>query len=391
MASLSRSQIIDAGPDQLNLMDFVDSVDGMLARASWEMQYCASLGKPISLAVETQNVGANAVTFYEEGPEAMQNVLAAVAGTWAAPYASVWRGFEIHDYLSWRNMPPPPNATARYTADRLDAAVYVWQYWLALPAYAVDRAGLWAFLAAQPYTISRITFESEDLLQNHQRELQAFLDEAAAPGYAVDLAVGAPAMAMTQYHAYVGALMQLAANFYLYGPVSDPFSPPPGEPVPDRNAPSPDDGAGSSHGGGGGGGGGGNGGNELPSPGWTLETPTPAPTATATVPPTPTVTATPVPTVTPTPTSTTAAATPAGPTLQATTVPPTQIAGTVSGPTVVAPTASSSTSSPTTATGGVSGTSSAAAACPSKADYWSWASSAAVGLVVSSAAVLASP
>ena len=352
-------------------MDFVDSVDGMLARASWEVQYCASLGKPISLAVETQNVGANAVTFYEEGPEAMQSVLAAVAGAWAAPYASVWRGFEIHDYLSWRNM-PPSNATARYTADRLDAAVYVWQYWLALPAYAVDRAGLWAFLAAQPYTINRITFESEDLLQNHQAELQAFLDEAAAHGYAVDLAVGAPAMAMTQYHAYVGALMQLAANFYLYGPVSDPFAPPPGEPVPDGNAPSPDDdNAGSSHGS-----------SELPSPGWTLQTPAPTGTAAA---------ATPTAPATPTPTT------------QATvTAPPTQVAGTTAGPSAV-PTAASTTATPTTATpttttpatatpsptmGGVAGGTSDAA-CTGKADVWSWASSTAVGLVVSGAAVLA--
>ena len=249
--------------------------------------------------------------------------------------------------------------------------MYVWQYWLALPAYAVDRAGLWAFLAAQPYAIHRITFESEDLLQNHQAELQAFLDEAAAHGYAVDLAVGAPAMAMTQYHAYVGALMQLAANFYLYGPVSDPFAPPPGEPVPDGNAPSPDDdNAGSSHGS-----------SDLPSPGWTLQAP--APTGTPTAAATPTAPATPTPTT------------------QATvTAPPTQVAGTTAGPSAV-PTAASTTATPTTATpttatpttttptmGGVAGGTSDAA-CTGKADVWSWASSTAVGLVVSGAAVLA--
>ena len=97
---------------------------------------------------------------------------------------------------------------------------------------------MWTFLAAQPYTITRILFESESLLDSDQMSLQAFITEAAAHGYEVELAVGFSYWTLPQYHVYVETLMQIAANFILLGPAADPFNPGSGPAFP-TNSPAP--------------------------------------------------------------------------------------------------------------------------------------------------------
>ena len=207
-------------------MNFATTEAALLDRASGEVAYCKSLGRKISVAVETQDVGEPNVSFFDQGKQYMQNVLAAVNATWRAQAGGLFEGIIVHDSTHWPLL--KDSVGYSYNGVRLPVGVYVWQYWLALPAYTVERDELWSFLAAQPYTITTIQFESELLLRTNQAALQSFIDEAAARGYKVTLSLGASVLAETAYHPYVESLMQLAANFYKYGPLATPYSPPAG-------------------------------------------------------------------------------------------------------------------------------------------------------------------
>jgi len=269
-------------------MNFADVASGMYNKVAWEFEYCQSIGRDVSMTVETQDIGLDSATFYEEGKQQMQNVLVAVNTTLHANFPDVFQGMEIHDYINWLTLTDSPGV--EYSAHRLPVSVYVWQWWFALPDYTAERAELWDFLAAQPYDISVITFEAQLLLSSRQADLQFFIDEAAAHGYQVALAIGAAVMAQTGYHDYVLSLMQMAANFYEYGPLADPLHPPEGARAPEA-IPPPAEGYGGAE-------------EDIPPPlGGTLYPPTTKPPTTpppATTAPPPT---TPVPTtLAPTPT-----------------------------------------------------------------------------------------
>ena len=216
---------MDSGIDRINIMNFVDSEPLLIARMQTELDYAKQKNLEISAAVETQNLSLSSISFFEEGKEYMQNTLVAADKALRQLAPSVWQEFTIHDYHAMLEM-PSSNGT-QYVSDRINVCMYVWQWWLAFNNGTADRQAMWTFLAAQPYTITRILFESEALLREDQQTLQAFIDEAASKGYQVEMAVGFSRWVLPQYHNWVEEIMQLAANFIRYGPVSDPLNNPP--------------------------------------------------------------------------------------------------------------------------------------------------------------------
>jgi hypothetical protein len=220
-------QVFSTGVDRVCVMNFVDTYSTQVSRMTAMVALATAKNKPLCAVVETQNVDYNRVSFYEEGAAYMQNTLVAADATLRQMAPAQWQGYFLHDYEAMLELPMNgPGYTAAYVSNRIDVCVYVWEWWLALSNGTAARQQMWTYLAAQPYAVTRILFESEALLQTDQAALQAFIEEAATRGYHVELAAGFARWALPSYHAYVLGLMQMAANFIRLGPLADPWNPP---------------------------------------------------------------------------------------------------------------------------------------------------------------------
>ena len=232
-------QVFSSGVDRVCVMNFVDSYSLQIARITDMVTLAKQYNKPLCAAVETQNLSYSPVSFFEEGSQYLQNTLVQADQTPHQMAPSQWTNYFIHDYAALLELPSSPS-NYQYVSNRINVCIYVWQWWLAWANYTTDRQQMWTFLAAQPYTVTHILFESEALLYSDQASLQAFIEEAATKGYQVEMAVGFAKWALAPYHYYVVTLMQIAANFIRLGPIPDPYNPPAdGSPSLPTNSPAP--------------------------------------------------------------------------------------------------------------------------------------------------------
>jgi len=100
--------------DRVVLMDYRDVAegdDGIIQHAAVEMLYAAQIGRQVVIGVETNDVAPEPekVTFYEEGQQAMEDVLAVVLETYGGNPA--FGGIAVHDYLGYEDLPAEPRLT----------------------------------------------------------------------------------------------------------------------------------------------------------------------------------------------------------------------------------------------------------------------------------------
>lgn len=95
--------------DYITLMDYRDFAlgpNGIVNGAAAEMAYAATIGKPVVIGVETQNVTPDVVTFYQEGPAAMQTALDQTEAVYGSQ--PEFDGFALHHYGALLDFLPPP-------------------------------------------------------------------------------------------------------------------------------------------------------------------------------------------------------------------------------------------------------------------------------------------
>ncbi|WP_434751771.1 hypothetical protein [Paenibacillus amylolyticus] len=89
--------------DSITIMAYRDTVAAIYNVAKDELIDAASVGKKISIAVETkQSKEGNFITFYEEGDAYMEEQLKLVEKM-ASVHAS-FNGFSVHEYSSWKTL-----------------------------------------------------------------------------------------------------------------------------------------------------------------------------------------------------------------------------------------------------------------------------------------------
>ncbi len=99
LAAVSRVVVMDSR-DSAESMGF----GGMISLAMREVAYASAAGTPVVLAVETQPVAPEYVTFREEGLAVLRRELALTATAFAAEPA--FSGFAIHDEEGLAALPP---------------------------------------------------------------------------------------------------------------------------------------------------------------------------------------------------------------------------------------------------------------------------------------------
>lgn len=116
--------------DVVALMDYYDTPREMLGNALFHLKLADSLGKKVTIGLETQDLvamkqGGRRNTFHEEGWEEMEGVLKEVAQEVKA-YAS-FEGFAIHHYASYKNLQKGRNVPTKerkilYTVSAVETA-----------------------------------------------------------------------------------------------------------------------------------------------------------------------------------------------------------------------------------------------------------------------------
>lgn len=85
--------------------DTAEGVNGILNLAGYEVALGSSLGKSVTIGVETQQDPTyEHITFYEEGQAVMETELAEVASTWNGE-SGFW-GIAIHHFRSYQDLAP---------------------------------------------------------------------------------------------------------------------------------------------------------------------------------------------------------------------------------------------------------------------------------------------
>lgn len=128
------SQHVQDIVDYVVVMDYRDTAagsDGIIAHGEAELQYANTIGKPVIIGVETNDVQPAKVTFFQEGEAALERELSE-AGQAFADLPS-FNGFAIHDYGGYLRLasvpqiaPTPPSAavTPTVTGHRVSVGQY---------------------------------------------------------------------------------------------------------------------------------------------------------------------------------------------------------------------------------------------------------------------------
>lgn len=95
-------QLVIDVTDGVGLMDYRDSRDRIVADALAELQYAATLEKPVTVGVETLCIEPESITFCEEGSAFMEQVLAEVDAE--LQQYSAYVGYAIHHFDSYLEM-----------------------------------------------------------------------------------------------------------------------------------------------------------------------------------------------------------------------------------------------------------------------------------------------
>jgi hypothetical protein len=100
--------------DSVAMMDYVDTATPLVNDAIGEINYADSIGKKVVVGVETQNVGYDATSFYEEYNAYMESVLTTAETTFKT-HAS-YQGIAIHYYTSYIAMAAAPVELSDFNA-----------------------------------------------------------------------------------------------------------------------------------------------------------------------------------------------------------------------------------------------------------------------------------
>jgi cytoskeletal protein RodZ len=96
--------IIDRGV-MMDYRDTADTPDGLIARVAYSIQYAASVGKTVSIGVETLcGLDPEKVSFCEEGEAVMNEEIAKTQAAYIN--SSAFGGFSIHHSTSYMNLIP---------------------------------------------------------------------------------------------------------------------------------------------------------------------------------------------------------------------------------------------------------------------------------------------
>jgi len=99
----------------MDYRDFATGTGGIIDLASAEMAYAATIGKSVVIGVETQNIAPDIVTFFEEGPAALQTALAQTQAAYGAQ--PEFGGFALHHYGALLDFLPPPSQPGDLNGD----------------------------------------------------------------------------------------------------------------------------------------------------------------------------------------------------------------------------------------------------------------------------------
>lgn len=101
--------------DYITIMDYRDFAlehgqgptlrrDGIVPNAQNELDYAASLGKPVVIGVETTLTEHDRVSFYQEGADVMEQQLAIARAEFERLWPDTFTGFAIHDITGYQRL-----------------------------------------------------------------------------------------------------------------------------------------------------------------------------------------------------------------------------------------------------------------------------------------------
>ena len=90
--------------DSAVVMAYRDTAGAMVAFSASEVAYAEQIGRPLTIAAETNCISPAVITFCEEGAEALEEALAEVAAEHDGN-AGFW-GTAVHVRIGWASLRP---------------------------------------------------------------------------------------------------------------------------------------------------------------------------------------------------------------------------------------------------------------------------------------------